>query len=109
MLEALFESQIKEKLLLYLYVNESSYGGELARNFQLNLYTVQNQLKKLELGGVIYSELKGSVRLFKLNPRYPFQKELSALLEKLYQFTSQENKDRYYIKRTRPRKPGKPL
>lgn len=109
MLESLFESKIKEKILLYLYINETSYASELAKNFNLNLYTVQNQLRKLERGGVLYSQLKGNVRLFGINPRYPFKKELSALLEKLYGFLSDDVKERYYIKRARPRRSGKPL
>jgi len=42
MLEALFESKIKENILLYLFINELSYPSELAKNFDLNLYAVQN-------------------------------------------------------------------
>ncbi len=109
MLEVLFESKIKESILTFLYINGLSYSNELARNFGYNLYTVQNQLKKLEAGGVVYSQLKGKVRLFGLNPRFAFRKELDALLEKLYHFTSDEVKEKYYIKRNRPRKMGKPL
>lgn len=109
MLEALLESKIKENILLYLFVNEVSYSSELAKNFNLNLYAVQNQLKKLESGGVLYSQLKGTVRLYGLNPRYPFKKELAALLDKVYDYLGSDVKDKYYIKRTRPRKSGKPL
>ncbi len=109
MLEALFESKIKENILLYLFINQVSYAGELAKNFDLNLFAVQNQLKKLENGGVLYSQLKGKVRLYGLNPRFPFKKELTALLDKVYDFLSDEIKEKYYIKRTRPRKAGKPL
>lgn len=109
MLEVLLESKIKENILLYLFTNETSYSSELARNFGLNLFAVQNQLKKLENGGILFSQLKGNVRLYGLNPRYPFKKELVALLDKVYDFLSDEVKERYYIKRTRPRKSGKPL
>lgn len=109
MLEALFESKIKENILLYLFINQVSYASELAKNFDLNLFAVQNQLKKLESGGVLYSQLKGKVRLYGLNPRFPFKKELTALLDKVYDFLSDELKEKYYIKRTRPRKAGKPL
>lgn len=109
MLEALFESKIKEKILIFLYINDVSYSSELTKNFNLNLYAVQNQLKKLENGGILYSQLKGNVRLFGLNPRYPFKKELAALLDKVYDCLSDEVREKYYIKRTRPRKTGKPL
>lgn len=109
MLEALFESKVKENILLYLYISGVSYSSELAKNFGFNLFTVQNQLKKLESGGVLCSQLRGNVRLYGINPRYPFKKELSALLEKVYGYLTDEVKEKYYIKRTRPRKAGKPL
>ena len=109
MLEALFESKIKENILLFLFINGISYPSELAKNFKLNLFAVQNQLKKLESGGVLYSQLKGNVRLYGLNPRYPFKRELEALLDRVYDFLSVEVKEKYYIKRNRPRKSGKPL
>lgn len=109
MLEALFESKIKENILLYLFINGESYSSELAKNFNLNLFAVQNQLKKLENGGILSSRLKGNVRLFEINPRWPFKKELTALLDKVYDFLSDEVKETYYIKRSRPRKSGKQL
>ena len=57
MLEPLFESKIKENILLYLFINNMSY------------------------------------------PR----------LDRVYDFLNDEVKEKYYIKRTRPRKIGKPL
>ncbi|MDD8010315.1 MAG: winged helix-turn-helix domain-containing protein [Acidobacteriota bacterium] len=109
MLEALLESPVKEKLLLYLLVNEGSYPNEIARNFSFNLNAVQYQLKKLEKAGVLYSRLRGRVRLYGLDPRYPFRKELQALLQKAFDFLSDAEKDKSFIRRRRPRLPGKPL
>ncbi|HOY98782.1 MAG: winged helix-turn-helix domain-containing protein [Acidobacteriota bacterium] len=109
MLEALLESPVKEKLLLYLLVNEGSYPNEIARNFSFNLNAVQYQLKKLEEAGVLYSRLRGRVRLYGLDPRYPFRKELQALLQKAFDFLSDAEKDKSFIRRRRPRLPGKPL
>lgn len=109
MLEALLESPLKEKLLLYLLVNEGTFPSEIARNFSFNLNAVQYQLKKLEKAGVLYSQLRGKVRLYGLDPRYPFRKELDALLRKAFDFLSQAEKDAYYIRRRRPRMQGKPL
>jgi DNA-binding transcriptional ArsR family regulator len=109
MLEALLESPVKEKLLFFLLANDSSYPSEIARNFAFNLNAVQYQLKKLENAGVLYSQLRGKVRLYGLNPRYPFRKELKALLQKAFDFLSAAEKDKYYIRRRRPRQAGKPL
>jgi len=109
MLEPLFNSDKKEKILLYIYTNGESYAREIASKFQFYLNTVQNQLLNLEEGGVLYSKLKGKVRLFGINPRYPFKKELIALLEKALIFIPEEEKEKFYKPRLRPRRTGKPL
>ncbi|MCK5221714.1 MAG: winged helix-turn-helix transcriptional regulator [Candidatus Aminicenantes bacterium] len=109
MIEAITGSIVKERILLYLVLNPLSYPNEIARNFGFNLNAVQKQLLKLEDGRVVCSRLKGRVRLYEIDPRYPFKNELEALLRKVYSFMDQETKDKYYIKRTRPRKPGKEL
>ncbi len=109
MLEPLFESEIKEKILLYIYTNGESYPREMAKLYNFHLNAVQNQLMKLESGGVLYSKLRGRVRLFGINPRYPFKKELEALLEKTLRFIPKEEAQKFYIKRLRPRRSKKPL
>jgi DNA-binding transcriptional ArsR family regulator len=109
MLEPLFESESKEKALLYIYTHGESYPREIARSLGLYVNTVQYQLLKLENGGVLYSKLKGRVRLFGINPRYPFKKELEALLEKTLAFIPGSERERLYAPRLRPRRTGKPL
>lgn len=109
MLEPLFESDKKEKILLFLYTHGEAYPREMARAFQSYINTIQNQLLNLERGGVLYSRLKGKVRLFGINPRYPFKKELEALLEKALKFVPDEEKEKFYRPRLRPRRTGKPL
>ncbi len=109
MLEPLFESDIKEKILFFLYSHGEGYAREICRTFQFNLSTVQNQLLKLEGNGVLYSRLKGRVRLFGFNPRYPFKKELDALLKKAMMFLPEDDVRKYYWPRLRPRRTGKPF
>ena len=109
MLEPLFESDKKEKILFFLYSHGQGYAREIARAFGFNLNTVQNQLIKLESHGVLYSQLMGKVRIFGFNPRYPFRKELEALLKKAMEFLPEEEVRKYYRPRLRPRRTGKPL
>ncbi len=109
MLEPLLSSEKKEKILLYLYTHGEAYAREISRVFQFNLNSVQNQLLNLENGGVLYSKLRGNVRLFGMNPRYPFKKELEALLDKVLQFIPGEEKETFYNPRLRPRRTGKEL
>jgi len=109
MLEPLLESEKKEKILLFILTHVESYAREIATAFNFNLYTVQNQLLNLERGGILYSKMKGKVRLFGINPRYPFKKEMEGLLEKVLEFVPEEEKRKFYTPRLRPRRTGKPL
>lgn len=109
MLEPLLESEKKEKILIYLYTHGEAYPMEISRAFGFYVNAVQNQLQKLEQGGILYSRLKGKVRLFGFNPRYPFKKELESLLNKVLQFVPDEEKEKFYLPRLRPRRTGKPL
>ena len=102
MLEPLFESDPKERILLYLQTHGESYPSEIARSLGLYINTVQYQLIKLEGGGVLYSKLKGRIRLFGFNPRYPFKRELEALLTKALSFVPEEELDRLYRPREVP-------
>lgn len=109
MFRALFGSEKKGKILLYIYTNGESYPTEIARAFEFYLNGVQNQMLNMERDGILYSKLKGKVRLFGLNPRYPFKKELEALFEKILKFIPEEEKEKFYMPRLRPRRTGKPL
>jgi predicted ArsR family transcriptional regulator len=90
LLEPLFESDKKEKILFYISAHGEGYAREIARTFRFNLNTVQNQLQNLENNGVLNSQLKGKVRIFCFNPRYPFKDELLALLKKAMMYLPEE-------------------
>jgi predicted transcriptional regulator len=109
LLESLFESTAKEKILLYIHARGESYAREIARDLGLYVNAVQYQLLKMETGGILYSNLRGKVRLFGMNPRYPFKRELEALLEKALTFATDAESMRLYRPRLRPRRTGKPL
>jgi hypothetical protein len=108
MFKALFGSEKKGRILLYIYTNGEAYPTEIAKAFKFYLNAVQNQLLNMERDGILYSRLKGKVRLFGLNPRYPFRKELEALLEKALNFIPAEEKEKYFMPRLRPRRARKP-
>jgi DNA-binding transcriptional ArsR family regulator len=102
MLEPLFGNQTVEKILLFLARYGTGYPRGLAGTFGLPLNGVQQQLRRLEEGGVVVSQLYGRVRLYEFNPMYPFLPELLALLGKVLQRLPQEEIDKYYMQRTRP-------
>ena len=109
MLESIFGNATIEKVLLYLQNYNEGYASEIANTFSISLSVVQKQLKRLEDGGVIVSQSKGRTRLFFWNPRYPFRKELQNLLKKSFEFMSESEIKKYYRKRQRPRRSGKPI
>jgi DNA-binding transcriptional ArsR family regulator len=108
MIESVFGSLLKEKILVYMTVNPESYPNEISRVFQSSLSSVQKHLENLEKNGIVVSRLKGKTRLYDLNPRSPFKKELTALLEKIYSFINENEKEKFFVRRSRPRRKGKP-
>ncbi len=109
MLEALFGSVNCERVLIYLYSRKEGYAREMAVFFDTSLAPVQKQLEKLEAGGILFSRLAGRTRLYAFNPRYPFLKEVTGLLEKALSFYPEEIRHELLMNRRRPRRPGKPL
>ncbi|MFH1681404.1 MAG: winged helix-turn-helix domain-containing protein [Candidatus Eisenbacteria bacterium] len=109
MLESLLGSRTCERVLIFLCARDEGYAREIARFFRTDLSAVQRQLEKLESGGVLVSRTAGRTRLYTLDPRYPFRKELRALLEKALSFYPEEDRERLLMNRRRPRRRGKPL
>jgi len=109
MLEPLLGSTNAERCLLFILAREEGYASEIARFFDTDLYGIQKQFDKLETGGVLASYKAGRTRMYRFNPRYPFLRELMALLEKALGFYPIEEQERLRIVRRRPRRRGKPL
>ncbi len=94
--------------MIFILARGRGYATEIARFFDTKLYSIQRQLDKLELGGVLVSETAGRTRLYSLNPRYPFLPELKALLNKALSYYPEAERDRLLMNRRRPRRRGKP-
>ncbi len=109
MLETILGNNTIEKILFVLETYGQAYPLELAKMFNISVNGIQQQMNRLENGGVIVSSKVGKTRLYQLNPRYPFLKELKALIQKAMDFLSEKELQKYYRKRTRPRKKGKKL
>ena len=109
MLQPLLGSESSERVLIFILARDEGYATEIARFFETDLYGIQKQLEKLELGSVLVSRTAGRTRLFTFNPRYPFLDELVALLKKALSFYPHDTKERLLMNRRRPRRSGKPL
>jgi len=109
MIESLLGSKNREFVLLFLYARNEGYAREIARFYETDLSQIQKQLERLEIGNILISKLIGKIRLYSLNPRYPFIKELKALLEKVLYFYPEDERTKLTMIRKRPRRKGKPL
>ena len=69
---------------------------------------VQRQLERFERAGALSSTLKGRTRIYTWNPRYPFLKELRALLARGLDALPPADRKRFFSERRRPRRAGKP-
>jgi len=106
MLEPLLASTNCERVLTFLAAREEGYLRQIADFFQSAPAPVLKQLEKLENGGVLFSRLVGRTRLYGFNPRYPFLKELKALLDKALTFYPEDIRARLLVNRCRPRRKG---
>ena len=108
MLESLFGNRVIEKILLCLLVYGDGYARGISNLFNIPVNGVVQQLRRLENGGIIVGQKKGKTRLYQMNPRYPFLNELKTLLQKAMDVLPEEEINKYYRLRTRPRRAGKP-
>ena len=109
MIETLLGSKNAERVLIYIFAREEGYAREISRFYNTDLKSIQNQLDKLEAGGVLVSREVGKTRPYSFNPRYPFLNELRALLEKALSFYSEKEREELMMNRRRPRAKGKAL
>ena len=109
MLEAIFGSKNRERVLQFILANEEGYAKEMADFYGTSLDPIQKQLEKMELGGVLVSKSVGRTRLFMFDPRYAFLSELKAILEKARSYYNPDEIEKLMMRRKRPRRHGKPL
>jgi len=108
-LEALLGNKTAEQTLLYLANYIEGYASAIARTYDISLNMVQKQLARLERGNVVVSHLVGKTRVYQLNPRWFFYKDLHQLLTKALEAVSEDDIKKYYRQRRRPRRKEKPL
>jgi hypothetical protein len=110
MLGVIFGNENAERVLQYLLAKENGYLSEISEYYGIAPSILKKQLDKFESGNVIVGKSVGRTRVFELNPRYPFIKELIALLKRARMaYPEEEREDLINPKRVRFRKKDKPL
>lgn len=90
-------------MLIYLLFRGSSCSKSIAKFYGISFNPVQKQLARLEEDGLVVSETVGKVRIYQLNPHYPFLKPLKTLLKSAANAYPQEFIDDLMVKRARSR------
>lgn len=109
MIESLVGNSTAEKVLLFIANYEEGYTSGIAETFKIPKSQVRKQLLRLENGGILVARDKGSLRIFTINPRCLFKKELLTLLNKILELTPKSEIEKYFRQRQRPRRTGKNL
>ena len=109
MLQQLFGNKTAERVLLYIANYGHGYARDIAPTYETTLSMVQKQLTRLEAAAILVSRLVGKTRVYEINPRWYFHKELLALLQKALAALPPDELKKYYRKRQRPRRAGKPV
>lgn len=84
MLDKLFTSKTRIKLLLKLFLNPevSSYLRELSGEFSLSPNALKEELDGLSNAGYLDKEKKGRNIFYKANTKHPFFPEISSIVRK---------------------------
>jgi len=108
-LEAILGSRSSAQVLLFLEAYGSGHANRIAATYDVPVYGVQRQLKRLEVNGVLVSRMLGNTRLFEFNTRNPTVRNLRAFLVSELDLIPEEEAQQYYRQRQRPRRTGKAI
>ncbi len=108
-LESIFGNRTAAAVLLFVANYGSGHANRIAQTYDLPVYSVQKQLKKLEEAGVLTSRTVGRTRVFQFNPRNPTAKRLCDFLESELKELPDSIVSQYFRERQRPRRTGKKL
>ncbi len=81
----LFGTALRTEILLAIALLGETHASQLSRILGRSLSRVQAAVASLELAGVVVGLEIGRARRLRVNPRYPAQAELLALLQRLGQ------------------------
>lgn len=109
MYQALFGNRVAEFCLLYIANYGQGHIRGIAKTFGISPGQVRLQLERLEAGGILVNQFAGRTKLFRINPRLAIKAELTEMLEKILALVPDEDNEKYFRERRRPRRTGKSL
>lgn len=109
MLEGIFGNKTAEKVLLHIFHHGESHGSGIAKDFEVALNPVIQQLNRFEAAGVLVSKEVGRSRIYSFNPKSPLSKPTKELIGIAYDAIPLAERTQLFKTRRRPRRKGKPL
>ena len=109
MLEKILGSDTAMKIMLHLVHYGEIYPSAVAKDYQISLSGVQKQFERFEEAGILVSKLVGKTRVYFFNKKSPTVKPFMEFIKIYYDGLSLEDKEKIFVERRRPRRPGKPV
>ena len=104
----LFGTFNRSRTLLIVQMLSETHSAEVARILGVSLSVAQKTVDSLERAGILVGAEEGNTRRIRLNPRYPYLEELTALLTKMG-VEDLELQSKLADTRRRPRRSGKKI
>ena len=108
-LEAALGNRTAAWTLLFLAAYGEGYANRIARTFGIAVSVVRDQLLRLEGEGALVSRHVGRSRVFEFNERNPTARNLRGFLRAELDLLTEDDLQRYFRQRQRPRRTGKRL
>ena len=85
LLGPLITSKTRLKLLLRFFLNQnlSGYLQGLSKELDENTNSIRVELNRLEKAGILYSELEGRRKLYRVNDQHPLTENLTNIVRKV--------------------------
>lgn len=109
MLSSIFGNKSAQLIMLRLFKDKEVYARGLAKDYDIGVLSIQNQLEKFENANLLVSRTVGNLRLYSFNPQSNYVAPLKELIEVEYNALSKEDKDFIYPRRKRPRSKNEPI
>ena len=108
-LEAALGNRTAAWALLFLAAYGEGHANRVARTYGLAVSVVRDQLVRLEANGALVSRMVGRSRVFQFNERSPTARNLRSFLHAELDLLEEDDLQRYFRQRQRPRRTGKRL
>lgn len=109
MLEGIFGNKTAEKVLLHIFHYGESHASAIAKDFEVAVNPIIQQLNRFEQAGVLVSKESGRSRIYSFNPKSPLSRPIKDLIELAYESISLTERQKIFETRRRPRRKGKPV